>query len=163
MKIILVTLGLLVGLTSNAGMVGKFRVPDGPDMKKTPGALCKTGNTYRYNERVRYCERNVHGSLKSEIIAEYDTELSFDIRRLPRQDFKIDHFIPLSIGGANDKGNLWPQHKSIYSITDPIESHVANLISKGRIKQADAIKAVVTCKLDLSKCKQVETHLKSLY
>lgn len=152
---------LITSLSAEAGFIGKFQVPDGPDAQKTPGELCQRGYP-RYDQRITYCERDVNGTTKAEIIAEYDTELGFDVRKLPRNDFKIDHFIPLSIGGANSKANLWPQHKSVYVITDPIESLVATLISQNKISQKDAIQAVKDCKLQLSNCEKIEDHLRSL-
>lgn len=147
---------------AEASFIGKFEIPDGPNAEKTPGDLCKYGRP-RYSQKITYCERNVSSSTKQRIIAEYDVELGYEIRQLPRGDFKIDHFIPLSIGGSNDEKNLWPQHKSVYKFTDPIESHVANLIANNRISQADAIQAVKDCKLNLPKCKDVEDYLRSLY
>ncbi|OFZ29308.1 MAG: hypothetical protein A2622_07785 [Bdellovibrionales bacterium RIFCSPHIGHO2_01_FULL_40_29] len=135
--------------------------PDGPELTKTPGALCEQG-TKRYQENITYCERDVPPELKKEIIREYDEEFGFNIRRMPRNDFKIDHFIPLSIGGANSKTNLWPQHKSVYKITDPIEHLVAQKIKESRIKQADAVRVIREVKLNLSKAPEVIRYLESL-
>lgn len=147
---------------ANASFIGKFEIPDGPNPQKTPGALCQHGRP-RYDQKITYCDRNVSSHTKQEIIAQYDEEFGFEIRQLPRGDFKIDHFIPLSIGGSNDISNLWPQHKTVYTITDPIESHVANLIAAGKISQADAIQAVKDCKLNLPKCKDIEADLRARY
>ena len=71
--------------------------------------------------------------------------------------------IPLSIGGANTKENLWPQHKSVYQYSDPIESHVANLIAQAKIKQAESIRVVKECKLNLGRCEELQSYLESLY
>jgi len=150
---------LCLTLTIQAGELNGKRFPDGPNEIKTPGALCTTPSAYRYDEKIPYCERAVSSGLKNRIIADYDKELGFNIQKLPRSDFKIDHFIPLSVGGANDEGNLWPQHKSVYAYSDTIELYVFTLISKGLIKQAEAIEAVTTCKLNLEKCKQIEDDL----
>jgi hypothetical protein len=140
---------------------GKF--PQGPDLKITPGALCTKSSTYRYPEHIKYCARDVSSSLKNQIIAQYDLELGFNIRQMPRGEFKIDHFIPLSIGGANDQSNLWPQHKSIYAYSDPLESDVSNLISQAKITQAEAIRVIKECKLNLGRCAELGDYLKSLY
>lgn len=147
---------------SFAGEVGGKRFPDGPDLHKTPGALCENSNTYRYPAQIRYCERNVDSRLKNRIIAEYDREFGFDVQKMPRGDFKIDHFIPLSIGGSNHESNLWPQHKSVYAHSDKIESLLANLISADLITQDAAIDAVKTCKLNLERCADIEAHLEAL-
>ena len=81
---------------------------------------------------------------------------------MPRGDFKIDHFIPLSIGGSNDESNLWPQHKSVYQFSDPIESLLANLIASDRISQDEAIRVTKECKLNLDRCADIVEYLKGL-
>ena len=141
---------------------GHGRYPVGPELDQTPGVICTTPTAQRYPENIDYCERNVDSGLKNEIIAKYDSKYGYSIRTLPRGDFKIDHFIPLSIGGANDEGNLWPQHKSVYTVTDPIELELSVLISSGKIKQADAIRAIKEAKLDLSKAPSIMKYLRSL-
>lgn len=136
--------------------------PVGPELEMTPGVICTTPTEKRYPEQIDYCERNVSSSLKNKIIAKYDQVFGYHIQKMKRGDFKIDHFIPLSIGGANAEGNLWPQHKSVYAITDPIESELSNLITDGKIKQADAIRAIKEVKMDLSKAPAIMKYLKSL-
>lgn len=138
------------------------KYPAGPDPVMTPGKLCDHG-IKRYEEGITYCERDVHSELKRQIIAEYDRKLGYQIRSMNRQEFKIDHFIPLSIGGSNDPENLWPQHKSVYEHSDKLESHVANLIKASRIKQAEAIRVIKECKLNLDRCADLEDYLESLY
>lgn len=136
--------------------------PMGPELETTPGAICTTPTEKRYPEQIDYCERNVGSSLKNKIIAKYDQKFGYHIQQMKRGDFKIDHFIPLSIGGANAEENLWPQHKSVYAITDPIELELSVLISAGKIKQADAIRAIKEVKMDLSKAPAITKYLKSL-
>lgn len=149
-------------MASGAGdFQGKF--PEGPNPEMTPGSLCTQSSTYRYPERIKYCDRDVSSGLKKQIIEDYDHDFGFSIKKMPRGDFKIDHFIPLSIGGSNDVTNLWPQHKSIYEHSDPLESDVFNLISQGKIKQADAIRVIKECKLNLGRCEELGEYLKSLF
>lgn len=150
---------LLFTVNVNAG-TGNY--PSGPNPVMTPGALCTNSNTYRYAEHIKYCDRSVGGSLKNQIIRDYDSKLGFSIQKMPRNDFKIDHFIPLSIGGANDVTNLWPQHKSVYQHSDPLESDVSVLMVNGRIKQAEAIRVIRECKLNLTKCAELDRYLRSL-
>ena len=138
------------------------RWPVGPELDQTPGVICTTPTAKRYAEQIDYCDRDVSSGLKNSIIAKYDQKYGYSILSMPRGDFKIDHFIPLSIGGANAEGNLWPQHKSVYGITDPIELELSVLISAGEIKQADAIRAIKEVKMDLSKADSVMAYLKSL-
>jgi hypothetical protein len=158
--VVLVT--ILTSTSLIAGQQGSNKYPDGPNTNKTPGAICENESEYRYPEHIKYCERNVSTSTKNKIIAEYDKEFGFDCQKMNRGDFKIDHFIPLSIGGSNDVKNLWPQHKSVYKITDPLESEVANLIVKAKIKQADAIRVIKECKLNLGRCPELLDYLKKL-
>lgn len=139
------------------------KYPIGPDPVMTPGAVCTKPTSRRYAENIAYCERDVSSSTKNAIIGRYDKELGFSIRRMNRGDFKIDHFIPLSIGGSNDTTNLWPQHKSVYAHTDPIESHLSNLMVAGKIKQKEAIEIVKDCKLNLPRCAELQHYLESLY
>ena len=159
----LTAVALLLCSMSFAGQVGGKNFPDGPDLRKTPGALCEDSTTYRYPAHIKYCKRNVESKLKNIIIAEYDKEFGFDIQKMPRGDFKIDHLIPLSIGGANEEANLWPQHKSIYAYSDKIEGLLANLIAADRISQDGAIDAIKTCKLNLGRCAEIEAYLEGLF
>ncbi len=138
------------------------RFPDGPNYEMTPGKLCDSPTEHRYAEQIAYCERNVSSDTKNAVIADYDRKLGYKIRSMPRSDFKIDHFIPLSVGGSNDVENLWPQHKSIYAYSDKIESYVSELMRSGKLKQVDAINAVVNCKLELKRCAEIESDLAKL-
>lgn len=138
------------------------KFPTQPDLVMTPGKLCTHG-VKRYAQQITYCERDVDSSTKRQIIADYDRKLGYQIRSMNRNDFKIDHFIPLSIGGSNDVANLWPQHKSVYEYSDRLESHVANLMTENKIKQAEAIRVIKECKLNLPRCPELEDYLKSLY
>ena len=135
--------------------------PDGPELKETPGSLCLSGSK-RYPENITYCVRVVTSDLKKQIIRMYDQEFGYSIQKLPRDQFKIDHFIPLSIGGSNSMNNLWPQHRSVYEITDPIEQLLSEKISQAKIKQEEAIKLIKEVKLNLSKAPEIEHYLQSL-
>jgi hypothetical protein len=153
---------ILVLSTQAFALNSNSQFPIGPELDQTPGVVCTTPNEKRYAEQIDYCSRNVSSALKNAIIAKYDAKYGFHIESMNRGDFKIDHFIPLSIGGANEEGNLWPQHKSVYALTDPIELELSILISAGKIKQADAIRAIKEAKTDLSKVDSTMSYLKSL-
>ena len=81
---------------------------------------------------------------------------------MPRADFKIDHYIPLCAGGSNDESNLWPQHESVYQITDPLEPLVCEKMAAGKLTQAQAIELVRQAKNDLSKADVIINHVDSL-
>ncbi len=123
--------------------------PNHPDETITPGALCNKQDVKRYPEQIPYCERSVTSEIKDQIINTYDLSLGFKIKSMNRVDFKIDHYIPLCMGGANNETNLWPQHKTIYVQTDKIEELLCEKMKIGKMKQVEAV----------TKIKRVKFHL----
>lgn len=152
--------GVLVLLTNLA--LANDRFPIGPDLQRTPGSLCASSAKKRYKENINYCERIVNTSDKNQIIKMYDEELGFEIRQMNRQDFKIDHFIPLSIGGSNSKDNLWPQHKTVFEVTDPLEQELSNKISAGLISQSEAVRIIREAKLNLGRAPELIDYVRGL-
>ncbi len=138
------------------------RFPTHPDAQMTPGKLCENGNKRRYPEGIAYCERNVEGSLKAEIFKAYDAELGFETRQMNRGDFKIDHYIPLCAGGSNSIENLWPQHRTVYEITDPMEPLVCEKMSEGRLKQVEAVELIKRGKNNLEQVPEIIEYLEAL-
>jgi hypothetical protein len=136
--------------------------PIGPDAQMTPGALCAHPDSYRYPEHIPYCNRNVDSNTKADIIAKYDETFGYHIEQMNRGDFKIDHYIPLCAGGDNDVSNLWPQHKSVYTITDPLESGVCEKMAQGKLKQQDAVNFVKAGKADLSRVEGILAQIRAL-
>lgn len=116
--------------------------PIKPDVEMTPGALCTTPTELRYPEKIPYCDRNVSPALKWEIIEMYSKKYSFTVDETNRENFKIDHYIPLCMGGSNEVQNLWPQHKSIYEISDSLEVQLCKKLAEGEISQQYAIKKI---------------------
>lgn len=123
---------------------GKF--PHKPHPDSTPGSLCQNSNTYRYPEKVKYCERNVDKEQKRERFEHYDREYGYSTTQMERSEFKIDHLIPLCMGGSNESDNLWPQHKVIYENTDPLEPFLCETMAAGKIKQAEAVRILLEIK-----------------
>lgn len=140
----------------------KQRFPLGPIVSVTPGSTCQRPDQIRYPSRVPYCERSVSTSLKNEIIAQYDRDFGFEIQEMDRHDFKIDHYIPLSIGGSNERNNLWPQHRTVYELTDPLESMVSELIIHDRITQKEAITQIQFAKNHLDEVSTVRARLEGM-
>jgi hypothetical protein len=134
----------------------------GPDPRLTPGSLCQNGNTTRYPERIQYCQRNVDRDEKQLIFKMYDEKLGYSTRAMNRQQFKIDHFIPLCAGGSNNIDNLWPQHQSIFEVTDPLEPAVCGKMSAGRLKQAEAVELIRRAKLNLNEVGAILKQINSL-
>ncbi len=136
--------------------------PTGPNLQITPGKLCDRPSGYRYAEHIAYCERDVTYETKESLIRDYDQRLGYHIQLMSRGEFKIDHLIPLCAGGSNDVVNLWPQHKSVYEITDPVEPLVCQRMLEGKLKQADAVRLILQAKTNLAQVPAVMKILNSL-
>lgn len=136
--------------------------PKGPQQSITPGKLCDRPDAQRYPENINYCERDVTYETKEAIINEYDQKFGYSIGSLPRADFKIDHLVPLCAGGSNDVVNLWPQHKSVYAITDPLEPVICSKMAQGRLKQVDAVRLVIEGKTNLSRTNAIIQYVNGL-
>lgn len=150
-------LSLLVLFQSAVSFADAF--PTSPVTEVTPGDLCQHADEIRYPERIVYCKRHVSSQLKNQIIDYYDREFGFEIRKTGRDRFKIDHYIPLCMGGSNERANLWPQHESVYTQTDPLEEAACKKMAEGKLKQAEAIKLIVQAKGNPSTSPQILTKI----
>lgn len=158
----LVVAAVLSSTVAFTAQAGDKRFPTAPDAQLTPGDVCHRPDAYRYPERIAYCNRDVDGGEKRDIIAMYDRERGYNIRGMDRQQFKIDHYIPLCMGGSNERDNLWPQHKSVYELTDPMEGLACEKMAEGRLKQADAIRLIKEGKNDFKKIDGIVEYLNGL-
>ena len=140
-----------------AETVGQF--PLHPETSMTPGALCTHPDSYRYAEHVAYCNRNVSSETKKGLFVAYDTTFGFKMDQMDRAAFKIDHFIPLCMGGANDTANLWPQHKTVYVQTDKIELELCQLMEAGKMQQAEAVATMKHVKFNLGEAAALQSSL----
>lgn len=136
--------------------------PTGPALQVTPGKLCDHPNAYRYPEKIAYCDRDVNPALKRQIIEDYDRKFGYRIESMPRNEFKIDHFIPLCVGGSNDVTNLWPQHESVYTITDPLEEALCDKMYHGKLLQKDAVKLIIEAKTHLDEAPAILAQVNAL-
>jgi hypothetical protein len=157
-----VPLILLMALSTVAvgGMSQPF--PHVPDPQLTLGSLCDEPDEFRYRERIPYCKRDVDRRTKEKIIKTYDQLRGYRISHLKRHKFKIDHYIPLCAGGSNDIDNLWPQHESVYEVTDPLEQRVCERLSQGLILQKEAIELIRIGKNNLEQVQGILSHLEDL-
>jgi hypothetical protein len=133
--------------------------PTAPLLEVTPGDLCKTPQEFRYPEHIAYCGRDVSRRTKDEVIKAYEELLGPFVQRLGRENFKIDHFIPLCMGGSNDPENLWPQYEAIYARTDGIERSLCKRLESGSITHAEAVTIVRDVKIRIDR---VDDTLRSL-
>lgn len=141
------TLGLtLASLTLSVSYAAE-PYPDRPDATLTPGSLCAERHQTRYQEKIPFCERSVNVETKENIVRIYDG-LGYRIGAIGRRRFKIDHYIPLCMGGSNEMDNLWPQHESIFPLTDALEAACCGKMADGRLTQARAIEYIREGKAD---------------
>ncbi len=145
---------------SQAGQQGSY--PLMPDPTLTPGQLCQFATRIRYPERIKYCERDVDPETKWHVIKVYVSKFGYNINSGNRMSFKIDHYIPLCMGGSNDISNLWPQHERVYQQTDPMEPLLCEKMSMGRLKQAEAIALIKKGKSDFSQIKGILAYVSRL-
>lgn len=159
MKLLIIA---LITMTSLAwGSHYKAEYPMGPDLAITPGRLCESPDSYRYPERIAYCNREVDPQAKQEIFSLY-RDNGYRLRIVDRSDYKIDHLIPLCAGGSNREENLWPQHKSLFQLTDPMESLGCEKLRQGKITQRDLVNAIIRAKADVRNVQNTIQLLKRL-
>lgn len=160
---VLATLVLSLSLSpfATAGY-SKGAYPLKPDPTMTPGKLCQFATRLRYPEHIKYCDRDVDPETKWQVINNYVRKFGYNINSGNRNSFKIDHYIPLCMGGSNDVSNLWPQHISVYRQTDPMEPLLCQKMSMGRLKQAEAIELIKRGKDDFSQIKAIIAYVNRL-
>jgi hypothetical protein len=81
---------------------------------------------------------------------------------MPRGKFKIDHYIPLCMGGSNERANLWPQHESVYTITDPLEQALCAKMSEGKLLQSAAIDLIRQAKNHLDQAPDILARVQAM-
>ena len=140
---------------NNSGDAGSGWFPTKPDATMTPGMLCQHADSLRYPEKIKYCSRNVDTMTKNRVIQMYDAKFGYKINPSNRNQFKIDHYIPLCMGGSNEVQNLWPHHQSVYTQTDPLEPLLCEKKSEGRLKQVEAVQLIKKGKNDFSQIKGI--------
>ncbi|HMN70062.1 MAG TPA: HNH endonuclease signature motif containing protein [Bdellovibrionales bacterium] len=112
----------------------------------TSGDLCSKDDAdfigYRYEEKVPYCLRNVSYETKTEIYQEYG------IPQKCRGEYTVDHFIPLALGGSNDKMNLWPEHKRVKATRQNLEIELYYQLRRGEITHEAAMAVIADAKMN---------------
>ena len=140
---IMKTLLLLTGVLFLFQNANAF--PTIPDPQQTVGQMCTTKDRdftgYRYAEKIPYCHRNVSDGLKHAI---YD---SYKIPAKCRGRYTIDHFYPLSMGGNNNRQNLWPEHKMVKALRQDLEQDLFDRMAAGTLKQMNALAQIKEAKL----------------
>lgn len=114
-----------------------------PLTPRTHGGYCTTNHIdfdgFRYAEKIAHCKRHVSTSRKNKICRSYGVN--------NRKHYKVDHIIPLSIGGDNSDDNLWCQHESIDTVR--LEYALYMKLKKGKIIQQEAFDIILDAKFNL--------------
>ena len=109
-----------------------------PSPMLTPGAVATT-------VRIKICQpgysksvRHTSGQLKHKVYVEYGIDQN-------AAHFEIDHLIPLGIGGADTRENLWPESRETQpwnaGVKDRLENYLHVEVCAGHIAVQDAQKA----------------------
>jgi hypothetical protein len=110
------------------------------------GSLCTVSDPdfseFRYAEHIPYCERNVSTGTKTQIYRDAGVPES------QRNQYTIDHFQMLSVGGTNHRDNLWAEHKSIKARRGNLEFNLYQTMLDGCLEQKDVIAIIKDSKLD---------------
>jgi hypothetical protein len=122
-----------LNVSSNSSVSHSF--PIYPDPVLTPGDVLTTDTRIICVPGYSASVRDVSESLKEGVYLEYG------IIAHPAGSMEIDHFVPLSIGGSNEKSNLWPER---YNMTlgarekDKVENYLHREVCGGRMSIEDA-------------------------
>jgi hypothetical protein len=116
---------------------GTALASSGPDAVLTPGATdpnVTQANIQQTICLVGYAEgiRNVSTATKNAVYSEYQ------IPKSQRSKYVIDHLVPLEVGGANSKANLWPQAKTDAKTKDTVENLLHAEVCNGTVDLATA-------------------------
>jgi hypothetical protein len=101
-----------------------------PDPKLTPGAVLTIDATVICQRGYSKSVRHTSGRLKHEVYAEYGMSRGGG-------NYEIDHLVPLGIGGADIRENLWPESRDTQpwnaNLKDRLESYLHVEICAGHI------------------------------
>ena len=115
--------------------------PIRPDPSLTPGAVLTSDAAQVCHEGYSRSVRHTSGRLKHEIYVEYGIDRG---RHFGAGHYEIDHLIPLSLGGADVRANLWPESYDTQpwnaEVKDRLELRLLRLVCSGQVplRQAQA-------------------------
>jgi hypothetical protein len=137
MKRVILSFVLIFGSLAQAA---QMPFPTTPNPKTSPGGVCNSSDSdyrgLRYTQKIPVCDRNVTDGMKHAVYQAYGIPLRC------KDQFTVDHIIPLSIGGSNRIENLWPEHRRVKATRLEFETEIHLMVQEGRINQRDAIDQV---------------------
>jgi len=105
----------------------------------TPGAILTTDVTAICRPGYSKTIRHTSGKLKHQVYLEYGIDNGSG-------HYEIDHLIPLGIGGADKRDNLWPENRDTQpwnaGLKDRLESYLHLEVCARRIEVGVAQKAI---------------------
>lgn len=93
----------LVAAVLALAAAGSWAYPYVPDKALTPGAVSKDSRTKICQKDYTLRERSVSYSTREKVYRLHGVN-----KKACAKGCKIDHLVPLAIGGSNEMGNLWP-------------------------------------------------------
>ena len=110
--------------STHGALPGEIRPNLLPDPKLTPGAAFTADASVICAAKFRTGKyRNTSKSLKKAVCAEYG------VKDCPHEGtMEIDHLIPIELGGADVKENLWPQFAPDFRWKDLLENRLHALV-----------------------------------
>ena len=127
-----ILIGIAVGAADAADLVL-------PDPKLTPGAVLTTDTSKVCIPGYSKTVRHTSGRLKHEVYKIYGI-------RPKSGHYEVDHLIPLSIGGADVRENLWPESRDTQpwnaNVKDRLEVRLHAEICAGHLSITDAQKEI---------------------
>jgi hypothetical protein len=90
-----------------------------PNAATTPGAIGSSDPAVVCQYGYASSHRNVPYAVRDRVYNEYGIA-----RGLRKGRYRIDHLVPLEIGGANDERNLWPQPLAESKRKDEVENEL---------------------------------------
>jgi hypothetical protein len=113
-----------------------------PDATQTPGAV------FADVQAIDICDLHyTQGVRQPRFNTKVDVFVSYGVSIHERNDYQVDHLVPISLGGSNDPTNLWPQ---LYSPTagaaqkDMLERQLRGLVCSNEIPLPEAQDAIAT-------------------
>lgn len=118
-----------------------------PDRTLTPGLIASTDVALICKKDYPAKARKVSSSLRDKIYLAHKVD-----KKKCRGDCKIDHLVPLAVGGSNDPKNLWPhEYGAEYTVYEKTRLEV--LMRKKLCNEGMPIQMVQACFLwDWTKC-----------